>query len=304
MAAAVLVLAVLAIAAPAQDLDVVHDSGLEGLAERIRAAYPRLLEDTEHRLGVAYEHRLTVHVVRDHDEFNATVTALGAAPRPEHVAAVAFGFRDVIVLKSSAWRRAPGDEFEVIFQHEIVHVVLGALQREHTFLIPRWLDEGIAQWVTDRPFFGEPETLDRAVRNDRLLSFERLTREFPDHEGASALAYAQSLSLVRFISRRKAADERVRGNVRGLLRFMSRGASAEEAIFYVTGLELPELEDAWRDELRHRTPVSLRHLPEVLVSGAMVIAAMLAFAAHRMRRRRRMDELEEDDDAEDPSFPG
>lgn len=277
-------------------LDVHHPPGLEGLADRIRGVYPELLGEAETKLGVDYRQRLEVRVTRDHDAFNAAVTSLGAAPRPKHVAAVAFSYRDVIVLKTASWRAATGREFETIFQHEIVHCVLGQLQRDKNFVLPRWLDEGLAQWVTDEPYILDPGVLDRAARRDALLSFEELTKVFPEHEGASALAYAQSLSLVRFISRQKALDEHRRGNIRGLLRFLANGSSIEESLYFVTGLEPHELERAWKGDLRERVSVNLRDLPNILVSGAMVIAVFLAILSYMSRRRRRLDAFDAEEE--------
>ncbi|MEZ6197993.1 MAG: hypothetical protein R3F20_20075, partial [Planctomycetota bacterium] len=103
--ALVLLLFLLATAAPAQTapassgphLTVRCDDGLEGAAERLRAAYPALLARIEERLGIAYPRPLTVRLVRDHESFAAAVREFGGGEVAAHVAAIAFSFADVIV---------------------------------------------------------------------------------------------------------------------------------------------------------------------------------------------------------------
>ena len=274
-----------------------HERGQERLARRILDIYPGLREDVTRKLGIAYPRSLEVVVVRGHDSFNAVLRKNGGRERPEHVAAVAFGYRDLIVLKSSAWTRAEGDLMPSIFEHEIAHCVVGHLEREHAeCFVPRWFDEGVAQWVSERVFHGEPDILDRAAGSDALLPFDELVNSFPEQEGASALAYAQSLSLVRFISRLHAEHELVRGNIRAIFALLARGWRLEAAIESVTGMSMPALLDAWRADLERRAlAADLRLFPQILFGAILLVSSLLGWATLRVRRARRLREFDEEE---------
>jgi len=297
---------------PAQDVPaleapgvrLVHEAGLDGLARRVADLWDGLRADTERKLGFDYPRTATIHIVRGRAAFERVIQEHGAPAPPAHVAAVAFGRRDVIVLQSHIFARSAEDSLPRILQHELVHCFIGHLEREHPWCrVPRWLDEGVAQWVSDAVLFGPPDLLLRAAGKDELLPFAELERAFPEQEGASALAYAQSASLVRFLSSYGAENEHVKGNVRWLLRFMAQGRTFEDALHAVTGLDVASFERAWLGDLQAKSMLGLRDLPAFLFSGILFTLAVLLFATLRVRRARRMAELEADEDRTPPGDP-
>ncbi len=271
---------------------------MEGAAARVLEVYPRLKEEVETRLGLRYTRKLDIWLERSHADFNARITALGGGPKPEHVAAVAFPYHDVVVMKADAWRRGAPRAFEVTFQHEIVHCLLGELRRRHPEMtLPTWLDEGIAQWASEAVFFGSPDLLAQAIRQGSLIPFEELRRDFPDQEGASALAYAQSHSLVRFIAERGNPTGR-KNNIQGLLLQLMDGSEVEDAVRAVTGLGFDELEKVWEGETGAALPFSLRDVPEMVFGIAIFVLALLAFSVQRVRRAQRLAQFEAEERAQ------
>ena len=177
--------------------------------------------------------------------------------------------------------------------------MLGHLVREHPRCrLPLWFEEGLAQWVSERLYRGDSGILDGALRADKLIPFDALLRDFPDHEHASALAYAQSLSLVRFISGHGARDEKARGNLRAMLVILCRGTRFEDALRIATGLDFASLERAWISEMRRRVPLSVQQLPSFLFGGTILILSLLLWATLRVRRERRFAEFDASDDDE------
>ncbi|MCB1281844.1 MAG: hypothetical protein KDB18_10010 [Salinibacterium sp.] len=288
-----LLVVLLATTLSAQTIRVRHPSGMEGAARRIEREYPELLALAETKLGLKYGEPLEVVLTRDHDDFQEAVREAGGQPRPEFVAAVAFPHRDLIILKSAAWTRGESGSAREIFLHEIVHCVLGAAERLHRRRVPTWLHEGLAQWVSDRPFRGTPAALESAIQNDRLIPFEDLVRDFPDQEGASELAYAQALGLVRFLDDYGGGHER--GNVRVVLRLILLGDDFASAIRTLTGLEPAAFEQIWKGQLRQAAPSILANFAPYIYSGTLFILLVLAYATHRARRARRLHQLELDE---------
>ncbi|MCB9833537.1 MAG: hypothetical protein H6807_13790 [Planctomycetes bacterium] len=279
-------------------LEIRYPTGMRGAADRVLEIQPRLLAEVESRIGFRYTRRLAVWIERDQGAFNDRIVALGGSPRPDHVAAVAFPMLDLVVLKAEAWRRGSAAAFEVTYQHELVHCLLGELRRRHERMeIPVWLDEGIAQWASERGEDGREDLVAQAARRDQLIPFKKLRDDFPDQEGASALAYAQSHSLVRFI----AAHDNPRGlknNVQGMLLALAGGATVEDAIRSMTGYDFDRLEEAWRNETRASLPISTRDLPDLIFGLLILVLAALAWAVHRVRRERRLEQFDAEEAAE------
>jgi peptidase MA superfamily protein len=297
--------------APAQErirladppLEIVYAPNLEGAAHKLRASYPELLADIRRKLDLRYERPLTVKLVRSHEEFVAEVKRYGGGEVGPNVAAIAFSFSDVIVLKSEAWRTLRVASMDVVFQHEILHCVLGDFVRRHPqALIPTWLNEGIAQWVSEASFKNDGGALASALSAGELPPLSELEKSFPEGEGATALAYAQSLSFVRYISRWGAENELRRGNLRVLLRQLARGKRVDQAIEAMTGMSFEEFEESWRGEVSRELGITARQFPQLAFGVFVAVASLLIWATLRERRRRAYAEMERRESAENEEF--
>lgn len=280
-------------------LTVLYPAGLEGTAESLGEAYPRLLRDIETKLGLPYARPLTVRLVRNHEDFQNEVRARGGGEVSPDTQAIAFSFVDVIVLKSEAWRTLRVSSMEVVFEHEVFHCVLGDfVRRNPRAVIPTWLNEGLAQWVSEEAYKNDGGTLATALRNDRLPALADLDAAFPEGGNATALAYAQSLSFVRFLSRRQAVNEIRRGNLRVLLRQLAAGKRVDQALEDMTGIPLEDLEDEWRGEVARDLDLSARNFPEIAFAVFVAISTLLIWSTIRERRRRAYAEMERREAAE------
>lgn len=285
-------------------LEVHYPLGLRGGAERLGEVYPRLLKDIETKLGLTYARPLKVCLVRSHEEFQAEVRRHGGGDVSPDTQAIAFSFIDIIVLKSEAWRTLRVSSMEVVFEHEIFHCVLGDfLRRNPKAVIPTWLNEGLAQWVSEEPYKNDGGTLATALRTGDLASLSELDEAFPEGGNATALAYAQSLSFVRFLSRRNARNEIRRGNLRALLRQLSLGKRVDEALEDMTGQKLEDLEKEWRGEVARDLDLSVRRLPEIAFAVFVLVSTLLIWSTIRERRRRAYAEMERQEAAESELTP-
>jgi len=128
--------------------------------------------------------------------------------------------------------------------HEFTHVVVDYKARGN---YPRWLSEGIAQYVEYRingVLWGGRE----ASFDQTLYSLEELA-DFSGLENQS-LAYRQALSLVLYM-----AEVHGEGKLPEILAHLGRGESLDRALEKALGLNLKELEEKWRawvDEDRDR----------------------------------------------------
>ena len=279
---------------PRVEVSVVHSAGLEGAARRVRARHAALCERVKRRTGLNLPERIEVHLTSSHGSFNATIRQLGGDSRPEHIAAVAFPYQDVIVMKTTAWIQNRGG-FEQLYMHELTHCAIGVLRQRQPIDIPHWFEEGLAQFAANSSFVKQSDVLDLAIDRDSTIPFSRLENAFPAQEGATALAYAQSLSLVRFLHKyqTKAPDRRRR--LTAMLRQLARGSSFKETLKLSTGLEPGQLEAAWLGEMQKQSSLSLRQLPALVFGGLLLVVTLLLLARQKVRRARLLQSMAEEE---------
>ena len=103
------------------------------------------------------------------------------------VTAFAVAERNLIVIDYSRMDRIPFD-LEDTFKHELTHILLH--QRIGGPYLPKWLDEGVAQWASggmaDILRTGDKDLLQQAVLSHRLLSLRTSAQNFRIPQTASS----------------------------------------------------------------------------------------------------------------------
>jgi hypothetical protein len=139
---------------------------------------------------------------------------------------------------------------ETTLKHELCHLLLHHYVKRVN--LPRWLDEGICQWVSD----GIAEiildqggsVLDEAVLSGRYLSIRSLTERFPQEKRLLLLAYAESKSLVEYMIS-SYGEERVLS----ILDSLKEGTNVDAAILENLSISLNDLEMEWHQHLKRKT---------------------------------------------------
>jgi hypothetical protein len=137
----------------------------------------------------------------------------------------------------------------IITTHEMTHLVIHqATDNFYTgdLTLPRWLDEGIAVYTS-----GEIDTrqdfnrmLNRAVKNNELLTLRTLSSPFSSDPDEAVQSYAQSGAVVEFI-----IDTYGPEAMAELLNALAEGALYDEALEQALGLNTEELDNAFRDSI-------------------------------------------------------
>ena len=129
--------------------------------------------------------------------------------------------------------------------HELAHLLIGELTFNCFGDLPTWLEEGLAIYAEGELADYQRKTLDDAIATKELISLQSLNSSFPaDHSGAH-LSYVQSWSLVNFL-----ITEYQWPRMRRLLDVFAEGSRYEQAIERVYGMDLDDLEMAWRKTLQ------------------------------------------------------
>ncbi|MFC2015078.1 peptidase MA family metallohydrolase [Chloroflexota bacterium] len=130
--------------------------------------------------------------------------------------------------------------------HELTHLVVHQMTYNPYIGLPTWLSEGLATYNEGRL---EPQLanyLDKAVKNNSLISVRSLSSPFSAYAKESYLSYAQSYSLVEFLVTTYGQDKMLE-----LLTTFSRGSSYDGALEKVYGFDMDGLNTLWREYIFH-----------------------------------------------------
>ncbi|HVN71122.1 MAG TPA: peptidase MA family metallohydrolase [Desulfomonilia bacterium] len=262
-----------------KDVAIFYERSLGDAAHEIAGFYPSVREELEAALGFHVDFRPAVLVVSDEAAFEQIVGN-------RLIVAYAVPEKMLIVID---YARSSKDPFSTrtILKHELSHLLL----HRYIHTIPRWLDEGVCQWVSGG--FAEliSEKRESYLRwasiSGGLIGMNALDASFPQDEHGLVLAYEESRSFVDYIAARYG-----RNGITNILTALRNGKSPQDAITMALGLELPEVEREWRKSLS--TWAALLAFVASDIYGVIFFLAALftvtGYVRYRLRKRRLMDE--------------
>ncbi len=248
---------------------------------------PAIIDSLKRKLGLPFDLQPTVVAAPDRTSFHR----LGGR---DGFTAFAIPRRQLVVLDLSRLDQHAGDLYGTL-KHEYAHLVLHqAIARRR---LPRWLDEGVAQWTSDGlseylPAARRP-VLPQAAAAGRLFFMDEIADGFPDDPTGLQLAYEQSRDFVNYLVRRFGEEA-----LRGLLQSLAAGAGPQEAFEEAIGIDLAVVEDDWRAGL-HSPGSWLANLAGHVYGLLFFAAAVATVGAYlRFLYRKRHYRAGEDEDPE------
>ncbi len=208
------------------------------------------------------------------------------------VAALALPGRNLVLLDMSKMSKH-AFVLETTMKHELCHLLLHRyIQQDH---LPKWLDEGVCQWVSsglaEIVMEGKGSSLEEAVLAGRLLPLNQLVDHFPSEDRLMKLAYEQSESVVKYTSETYGSDKLIQ-----LLDQLRRGKPFESSVKESLGVDFAELESNWQRSLKKQQTwflyVSI-HLYEIIFLAAALLTVGGFFRMIYLRKKRCNDEAEE-----------
>ena len=111
--------------------------------------------------------------------------------------------------------------------------------------IPNRLSEVLAQYAEGEIEEYQRQVLNRAIKEDRLISVRSLGSSFPTNPDRAGLAYAQSLSLVSYLLETYSWTE-----MRELLAVFKDGSTYDNALQKVYSFDTGQFEVQWLAYIR------------------------------------------------------
>ncbi len=258
---------------------------LEGLSKKSVEIYLSVKKSLEKDMGWQIRFVPVMVFVKDGKRFNEM------AKNP-YFTAFAIPGKKVMVFNWSKMRDNPVS-FESTMKHELCHLFI------HSYItktkIPRWLDEGIAQWVSsgisELLNYGTGDNFKTAIIKDNIPELKDIAWFFPDDKAGLDTAYGASRSFINFI-----ADKYGKKKLLQILDYMHKGEDIDSAVKMSLSLSLLNIEQIWRKNLKGYGALWIWfsiHLYEILF---FLTALATIFGALRLARKKRDYKDEEDDD--------
>ena len=254
------------------------------LARHAAEAIPRLSAELEVPIGPR------MHVVLAHTEED--FKTLQPGKMPDWADGSAWPSLGRIFLKSPRIRGGTASTLETVFDHEIVHVLLG--RAFYPRPVPRWLQEGMAQLLAKEYTAEKTDALAKGTLGRNLIGLHELSRGFPRDPARAHLAYAQSADLVAYIRSTHGPDA-----LPTLVREMAKGERFEMAIRLATSQTIDDLDMAWRSRLTSSGFSITPLLDEGLWWGLGALLVPLAWLTVRRRNKTKLEKWRREEILED-----
>ncbi len=269
-----------------ENLVIGGEERLDSDAEYIRDIYPEAKKGIESMLGLNLLSRPTVLLVGNRELFER----IAGSP---YIAALAVPSEKLILIHISA---ATSKRYVLndTFKHELCHLVLH--DNIGNVFLPKWLDEGICQWISGsfgEMLAGEGIAISRFDMARRFIPLERLSINFPREREPLSLAYKESLDFVEYLTSHYGAKSLIQ-----ILQLLKAGEYIDSAFPKVLSKSFREVQDEWLVNMQKSGEWLVwgsEHLYDILFFVAAVLSILAFFRAKWKRSRyAEMDEDEED----------
>ena len=265
---------------------VMHNES-ENAARKIQelseSFYPRVTTDIGYEPG----RKIKIWFCRTQREFDMQISA----PIQDWAAGAAYPLRARIVVRDPAYVKDRRINLERLVKHEIAHVVFGLYMGKNIKNVPRWFNEGLAMYEAGEWSYAQYWTMLTASLGNSLIPFYELAEGFPQGEGQARMAYAQSCSIVTYITKKYGENA-----LRQSIRLLAEGRNMDEALAGSTGWGLTGLERRWLKNIKSRYKWISFIGSWVAIWSAAVLILVAAFWRRKVKNRRIIQQWEAEEE--------
>ncbi len=262
---------------------VLYENSLDAAAREVLGLYPVIRQELEQRFLWKVSFETTIVLMMDNKEFQRVSGS-------NIVVAFAVPHKNLIVIDMTKMTIYPFS-LETTMKHELCHLLLHwHIPKD---VMPRWVDEGVAQWTSDGiseiMMDRKRSRLEKAILGGRAIHIDPLRQGFPSGKEELFLAYEVSKSLVEHIVREWGHE-----GLLSLLNYLKQGEDIEGALGHAFSISMENLRRDWLKELDKKitwfTYLSI-HLYEILFFlGALVTIFGFVKILLKKRAYRREEE--------------
>ena len=221
--------------------------------------------------------------------------ALTGGVVPEWRAGVAVPSRRLLIVPTGEGPRVLDPEGRRVLRHEWAHLGLHAYLGD--LRVPRWFDEGYAQWASSGFDFEEAWRLRILLATGDSPSLDSLTLTWPRNRTEAGAAYLLSASAVTYLL----GDSGPRGLALFLDRWRSAG-SFERAFRATFGVTTSQFEEDWRRHVKDRYGWLFVLSHSTVFWMALALVLLLMVRVRQRYNRERMARLRADELPDEPAW--
>lgn len=233
-------------------------------------------------------HAVLAHTPAAFDEATGAVV-------PEWRAGVAIPSRNMLVMPTGEGVRVVDGEGLRTLRHEWAH--LGLHQHLGDLRIPRWFNEGYAQWASGGFDATGAWRLRVLIAMGRAPAMDSLTLGWPSGREEARTAYLLAASAVTYLLES--------GGERGLALFLDRwreGRSFEGAFRETFGLTTGQFETDWKRHVRRRYGWLFVLSHSTLFWLALALVLLFMVRSRQSRNREKLARLRAGELPDDPAY--
>ena len=218
--------------------------GGEDFARRALTIADEAMASAAELLGVGEMEPVDFLIYADEREFRA---AMGPATR-ENVGGQAHpGIRTLFGLIEP--RQIGSDWVDELVTHELAHLVFHEAVDNPYQYPPRWLNEGLAVYLSSGYGAGDRAQVEGAADGGTIIPLEGLVGQFPTRPGRQSLAYAESIAAVDHFVETYGEEQLVE-----LITSFGEGTGLDGAFVAATGEGFAAYDVAWLNSLGAARP--------------------------------------------------
>ena len=138
----------------------------------------------------------------------------------------------------------------IVLPHEITHLAFDSAVDNPYGYPPKWLNEGVAVYLSEGYTTGHRASVEAAVGGGTLIPLDGLVGQFPTTSDRFGLAYSESVSAVDYLARTHGEAA-----LRGLIASYGKGMGDDEAFEAAIEIDPTAFDAAWRTELGADDPI-------------------------------------------------
>lgn len=225
--------------------------GDEAFARRALDIGEDAVESTAALLGVTEDEPVDFFIYADEGEF---YDALGPGTRENVGGQANTDIRTLFALITPG--QIDDSWVDVVIPHELVHLVFDTAARNPYNYPPRWLNEGLATYLSQGLTGGDQAAVQAAANDGSIIPLAGLEGQFPTTADGFFLAYSESVSAVDFFIRTHGQDALLR-----LIDAYADGRTDDEAFHAAIGQDVATFDAAWLADLGTAVPARLGPQP-------------------------------------------
>jgi len=206
-------------------------------AQRLLDVAWKSLARLEKEMGVELEEPVKLVVYQSKADMLKALAPKGRVFEAQVITLGTVVSRDTVLLHGTH------RDVERTIAHELCHVVVGLATENPYGDIPAWLNEGLAMYSEGELRRENREALERAIRENRLISVRSLTAPTGKPEEIN-LFYGEAYSVVEFLLKTYGKEKMAE-----LLAVFKEGATYDDALMRVYGFDQDGLDARWRESL-------------------------------------------------------